>query len=421
MNLKEKNVLVICVDRDNDLGEKIGVTGPIVGKKDNLNIAAKLALADPTESDANTIFGAVKKLEEIRKEFAQAEVATFTGHSKTNNFESDKRINEQLDYVLNTFPADAFILVTDGAEDDQVIPILQSRAPIISKETIIVKQAKDVESVYYTILNALNEPSIKRIVFLVPGIIVVLWGILYFMNAEKLFFQLISLLVGTYLILKGTGLEEIIASGTTKMIKSISLQRVSFPFYLMAIILIVFGIYSSYIAFNSFEKYNFFLMAAEVIKQLIFFSALSAISFILGLSVDAIHLKKAFYLRNYFLSGIAVAVLWFIIDSSRAVLIGEPQATLEWLSINILTGFIIALIAYKISGIIDVRKKITKLLVGLPVYSVKGEWLGKVIDVNKESNSIKFNDLKAKKETELIKGTFALKSGRVQILNKSVN
>ena len=49
---------------------------------------------------------------------------------------TDKRINEQLDYVLDSFHADAFILVTDGAEDDQVIPILQSRAPIISKEII---------------------------------------------------------------------------------------------------------------------------------------------------------------------------------------------------------------------------------------------------------------------------------------------
>jgi len=416
MILKEKSVLVLCIDRDNDLGNKIGVTGAIIGKKDNLNVAAKLALKDPTESDANTIFGAVKKLNEIKKEFAQVEVATLTGHSKTNNFESDKRINEQLDYVLDSFPADAFILVTDGAEDDQVIPILQSRAPIISKEVIIVKQSKEVESLYYTILNALNEPSIKRIVFLIPGLVVVLWGILYFMNLEKLFFQLISLIIGSYLVLKGTGLEEIIASGISKMINSISLQRVSFPFYLMTIILVVIGFYSSFLAFNSIESFNILLKVAEAIKEVLLFAGLSAVSFLIGLSIDAIHLKKAFYLRNYFLSGTAIMVLWFILDSSRAVVVGEPQATLEWLAVNILIGFVFALIAYKISTILDVRKKITKLLVGLPVYSSKGQWLGKIIEVNTETNSVKFNNLKAKKESELKQGTFIMKSGRIQIV-----
>ncbi len=416
MNLKEKNVLVLCIDRDNDLGNKIGVTGPIIGKKDNLNIAAKLALKDPTESDANTIFGAVKKLNEVKKEFARVEVATLTGYSKTNNFENDKRINEQLDYVLDSFHADAFILVTDGAEDDQVIPILQSRAPIISKEVIIVKQAKEVESIYYTIINALKEPSIKRIVFLIPGLIVVLWGILYFMNSEKVFFQLISLLVGSYLILKGTGLEEILASGISKMVKSISLQRVSFPFYLMTIILLIIGSYSSFLAFNSIESINLLLKSAEAIKEVLLFGALSAISFLIGLSIDAIHLKKAFYLRNYFLTGTAILILWFILDSSRAVLVGEPQATLEWLGINILIGFVFALIAYKLSHLLDVRKKITKLLIGLPVYSNKGQWLGKIIEVNTENNSIKFNNFKSKKQSELKKGTFIMKSGRIQII-----
>jgi putative membrane protein len=417
MGLKEKNILVICIDRDNDLGNKIGVIGPIIGKKDNLNVAAKLALADPSESDANTIFGAVKKMEEIKKEINNVEVATLTGHSKTNNFESDKRINEQLDYVLTSFPAEGIVLVTDGAEDDQVIPIIQSRAPIISKEVIIVKQAKEVESLYYTILNALNEPSIKRIVFLIPGLIVVLWGILYFMNLEKLFFQLISLIVGSYLILKGTGLEEIIVSGITKMIKSISLQRVSFPFYLMSILLVIIGIYSSLIAFNSVQSINFLLKIAELIKELFLFVTLSGVSFLIALSIDAIQLKKAFHLRNYFLTATAILVLWFIVDSGRAVLIGEPQATFEWFSINILTGFIIALIAYKISNLLDVRKKITKLLIGLPVYSKKGEWLGKVTEVNTKINSLKFNNLKAKKESELKPGTFIMKSGRIQIIN----
>ena len=45
--MAEKTIAVICVDRDNDFGRKAGIDGPIIGRKDNLRAAVKLALADP--------------------------------------------------------------------------------------------------------------------------------------------------------------------------------------------------------------------------------------------------------------------------------------------------------------------------------------------------------------------------------------
>ena len=41
-----ENVLIICADRDNDLGKKADIAGPVIGRKANLNAAAKLALAE---------------------------------------------------------------------------------------------------------------------------------------------------------------------------------------------------------------------------------------------------------------------------------------------------------------------------------------------------------------------------------------
>ena len=43
-------ILVICVDRDNDIGEMLGVEGPIIGREKNLEVAKNLALKDPEES-----------------------------------------------------------------------------------------------------------------------------------------------------------------------------------------------------------------------------------------------------------------------------------------------------------------------------------------------------------------------------------
>ena len=240
---KYDSVLVLSVDRDNDFGKKADVQGPIIGRKDNLNAAAKLALADPNDSDANTVFAAVKKYDEIRQEFKNVQIATLTGAGKIG-FESDRRINEQLDSVLENFPADAIVLVTDGAEDDQVLPILQSRAPVISKETVIIKQAKEMESAYYSLKEALGDPDIARIVFLIPGIVILLWGVLIYLEQEMLFFLGMISVIGIFFILKGTGLEAKIAKGINSFIKSISY----FLLFLSSILAI---------SFNSTPKISF--------------------------------------------------------------------------------------------------------------------------------------------------------------------
>jgi len=336
---KTENLLVVCVDRDNDLGKKADVQGPIIGRDACIKAAAKLAIQDPTDSDSNSIFGAVKMFDEVKKT-TNAQVVVLTGYGKTG-FESDRRINQQLEAVLEGFDATGFVLVTDGAEDDQVMPILESRAPIISKETIIVKQASQVESTYYTIKQALRDPDFARTFILVPGIVVLLWGVLAFADSEKLFFQSMLVVVGSYLILKGTGLEEKIAKATSTVTQSLSLQRVSFPFYMMTILLFIIGIYASYLEFNITDKAIFFRVI-DSIGQLLLFLSLTAISFIVARSVDAIQLKKAFYLRENFLSGAAILILWFILEAGRKVIIGESYADLTWFGLNVLTGFVFA-------------------------------------------------------------------------------
>ena len=53
-------LLVICVDRDNDVGEKAGITTPVVGRDACIEAAQRLALEDPEDADSNSIFSAIK-------------------------------------------------------------------------------------------------------------------------------------------------------------------------------------------------------------------------------------------------------------------------------------------------------------------------------------------------------------------------
>lgn len=406
------SLLIICADRDNDLGKKADIAGPIVGRKANLNAAAKLALADPEDSDVNSIFAAVKKYDELKPKFKNVEIATLTGESKLG-FESDRKINAQLDSVMEKFKADGIVFVTDGAEDDQILPILHSRAPVISKQTVIVKQAREVESTYYTIKEVLKDPAIARIVFLVPGIVVLLWGFLYFVNAERFFYQAMSLVVGIYLILKGSGLEEIIASNVRNVFSSFSLQRVSFPFYLLSGFAIVLWIYSLYLTLSSTTFASSGEQILYALNQTIGFIVFAAMGFIIGKAIDSVQLKKAVYLKNYFLYASAILILGYLMDSGLKVVEGQPYADFTWFFGNVLVCFVASWIAYKLSGWIDISKRATKLLVGLPVYSKDGRLIGRVEEIDGKGKMVKYKEYRSDEVLNLKEGSFALKKGRV--------
>jgi putative membrane protein len=72
--------LVLCIDRDNDVGEKTGLGSPIIGREAVLNAAIELGLKDPEESDTNAILAGIKTLDNLRKEGKEAEVVLICGH-----------------------------------------------------------------------------------------------------------------------------------------------------------------------------------------------------------------------------------------------------------------------------------------------------------------------------------------------------
>ncbi|MDD5163056.1 MAG: DUF373 family protein [Candidatus ainarchaeum sp.] len=408
-----EKILIICVDRDNDLGRKTDVQGPVIGREPNLKAASKLALADPTEADANCIFAAVKKFDELKAKFPNLEIATVTGIGKSG-FESDREISRQLDIVLEKFPAEGLVLVTDGAEDDQVLPILQSRSRIVSKETLIIKQAMEIESAFFTVKEALKDPYIARIAFGLPGIVLLFYALTYIYGAQALFIQGLMLIVGIYLLLKGFGIEEIAISSLRRVTKGISLQRISSLFYIGAFFIIAFGAYTAFNNFVGIQMTDLLLDSVSVIHSTYIFVVLAAMSMIIGRILDLLHFKKAYLIRRYLFTGVSIIMVWFVLDAGTLVFL--RQADLAWFLMTLIGSFAILLVSFRALSIMDIKKKITKLLIGLPVYNKEGKWLGKVEKINKAKNTIAFVDSKTKDLKEIPKEKFKMREGRILLM-----
>ena len=205
-------ILVLTVDRDNDLGNKTSIRGPVIGRRQVLTAALKLGIADPEESDTNAILGALRQhdtLKEANSEDDEVEVAILTGDEKVG-MRSDRAIAAQLEEVVAAFQPDEAILVTDGAEDESVLPIIQSQVRINHVEKIIVKQSKGIEGTYYYIVKALEDPKWRAKIMIPFGLVLAIIGLGIMLPDSIGGFVIgaLPLAIGLYIFSKGAGIES---------------------------------------------------------------------------------------------------------------------------------------------------------------------------------------------------------------------
>ena len=170
--------LIMTVDRDNDLGVKAGIRGPVIGRKNALNAVLRLGIADPEESDTNAILGALHhhdKMVEDAKANDELEIAILTGDVRVGP-RSDRAIASQLEEVIKEFQPDSAVLVTDGADDEASLPIITSRIRVDHIEKIIVRQNRGIESTYYYIIKAVEDPRWRARLLIPVAIFLMLFG-----------------------------------------------------------------------------------------------------------------------------------------------------------------------------------------------------------------------------------------------------
>lgn len=202
--VKTSRLLVICVDRDDDIGIKAGVITPIVGRNACIEAAQRLALEDPEDADSNSIFAAVKTFEDLISKGYQAEVAIVSG-TENKGVQADEKIVSQVKSIIEKFAANGAVIVSDGEDDETVIPIIQNVLPIVSVKRVVMRVSRTVEYSYAVLgryLKAIAFDSKYSKFFLgVPGILLVIGGIATVVGLTKeIFAVLVSILGGAFLI-----------------------------------------------------------------------------------------------------------------------------------------------------------------------------------------------------------------------------
>ncbi len=202
--------LVLTIDRDNDLGVKAGIRGPVIGRKATLTAALRLGIADPEESDTNAILGALHHHDRLneRSEAGDAvEVAILTGDVRVGP-RSDRAIASQLDEVIQEFQPDTAVLVTDGADDEASLPIITSRVRVDHVEKIIVRQSRGIESTYYYIAKAIEDPRWRAKLLVPIALFLMILGLGLILPGGGALIGAMPLIMGIWILAKGLGWEH---------------------------------------------------------------------------------------------------------------------------------------------------------------------------------------------------------------------
>ena len=232
--------LVLSVDRDDDIGWKAKIESPCIGREACLKAANTLALADPEDSDLNAIFSAVKIYDELTAKGEDTEVALIAGNH-LHMIEGDRRIARSLEQVVTETHVTNCILVTDGAEDEYVIPIIQSKVPVSSIRRVIVNQMPNLEGTYYILKKLLDDPKISRMIFIPIGLAMLLYAIAYLFGWPGAATIIVVGVIGSYLLYKGFGFDELVHGIIDALQLSLQRGRFSFITYTITILLLVIG------------------------------------------------------------------------------------------------------------------------------------------------------------------------------------
>jgi len=399
----QKAKLIICVDRDNDLYEKVKISGPVIGREANLAAATKLALQDPTDTDANSMFEAIKTYDELRTEL-NVEIATLTGSRKLG-YTADKEISEQLEQVIAQFPAESCIFISDGASDEEMLPIIRSRLKIDSVKIVVMKQAKELEKTYFVILEKLKEPYYARLIFGVPAVILLMFAASSYFG---LGWQPVAFVIGLYLVVKSLGIEEIIAHSLSDF--RFSIEKISSIMFVAAVPLVIISLligFQTYTKLTSESDVTSLAYKTELITQdkiitktiqtMLVPLLLTVLLVNIGKLIDALNERKRIEVVQYGTYLINVVLLFLILFTAADWIVNETTAekltfsdytSFQDILITILGSVVIYFISLTIMRDIKIDIISRMKLENKEVLSEVGAYIGKIMGVDRKNASL---------------------------------
>lgn len=244
--------LVVCLDRTDDVGRKTGLRSPIVGWEAVRALVTDIGLADPEDSGVNSLLESLRVAQDLRDGDEEAVVAVVSG-DRESMVSADRAVARQLDDLIDEYDPDSAVVVIDSAEDERLVPIVESRVRVDSVDRVVVRQARDIESTYYLLKQFLADEELRQTILVPVGLTLLVFPMLATVVGPAEGAAAITTVIGLFLLYKGFSVDEIMTGVAHQVRESLYSGQVSVVTYVVAAGLTLVGLFAGALGISSLE------------------------------------------------------------------------------------------------------------------------------------------------------------------------
>ncbi|WP_247728402.1 DUF373 family protein [Halovivax limisalsi] len=253
--------LVVCLDRNDDVGRKTGLSTPIVGWEAVRALVTDVGLADPEDSGVNALLETLRVAQQLRDENEEVVVAVVSG-DRESIVSADRAVAAQIDELVESRGVDSAVVVIDGADDEQLVPIVESRLPVDSVDRVVVRQARDIESTYYLLKQFLGDEELRQTILVPLGLTLLVFPILSSIWSVAEGAAAITTVIGLFLLYKGFNVDDLLTALTIKARESLYAGQISVVTYVVAGGLTLVGLFAGALGVSSLGEPSGLLVRA---------------------------------------------------------------------------------------------------------------------------------------------------------------
>ena len=235
--------LVVCLDRNDDVGRKTGLRTPVVGWEAVRALVTEVGLADPEDSGVNSLLETLRVAQRLRDDDEEVVVGVVSG-ARESVVSADRAVARQLDELVEQYDVDSAVVVIDSADDERLVPIVESRVRVDSVDRVVVRQARDIESTYYLLKQFLGDEELRQTILVPIGLTLLVFPMLATLVGPAEGAAAITTVIGLFLLYKGFSVDDILTGVAIRARESLYSGQVSIVTYVVAAGLTLVGLFA---------------------------------------------------------------------------------------------------------------------------------------------------------------------------------
>ncbi|MFC7072860.1 DUF373 family protein [Halovenus rubra] len=238
--------LVVCIYR----GAKLDTDPPVVGADAIEGLVTTVGIDDPEDSRVNCLLEGLRVSRDLDDETV---LAVLSGDGDTVTF--NRSIASQVDELVSEYSPESAVAVVDSAEDERLVPIIESRVPVDAIDQVVVRQARDIESTYYLLKQFLADEQLRTTVLVPLGLILLAFpALLAVFESITVSVGAIAAVLGVFLLYKGLNIDGLLATLSASIRDALYAGKVSLVTYVVAGGLAMVGVFVGALGATSLDR-----------------------------------------------------------------------------------------------------------------------------------------------------------------------